>query len=61
MARKDKGTQADRRRFLTGVVAAGAATAATAITPTAAREAERIAQNASKAPPPSRRAMEAET
>jgi thiamine pyrophosphate-dependent acetolactate synthase large subunit-like protein len=55
MARKDTGTQAGRRRFLAGAVAAGAATAVTPV-----RAAEQVAQ-ASKAPPPSRRALEAET
>jgi hypothetical protein len=37
MARKDPGTKADRRRFLTGFVAAGAATA---MTPPSAKAAE---------------------
>jgi acetolactate synthase I/II/III large subunit len=65
MARKDterrNEPEAGRRKFLTGVVAAGAATAATAVTP--ARAADELAQNApkaSKAAPPSRRQLEAE-
>ncbi|HUL92354.1 MAG TPA: thiamine pyrophosphate-dependent enzyme [Burkholderiales bacterium] len=40
MTRKDQGARADRRKFLTGVVAAGAASAASAMTPPAARAAE---------------------
>jgi acetolactate synthase I/II/III large subunit len=55
MARKNTGTQVGRRRFLAGAVAAGAATAMTPV-----RAAEQVAQ-ASKAPPPSHRALEAET
>jgi thiamine pyrophosphate-dependent acetolactate synthase large subunit-like protein len=35
MARNDEGTRADRRRFLTGVVAAGAASAASTLSPPA--------------------------
>src|SRR5882672_3902933 len=58
MARKDPGPKADRRRFLTGVVAAGAATAMAPV-----RSANVVAQ-APKAPsalPPSGKAAEAET
>src|SRR5437870_8937490 len=44
MARKDTGPKADRRRFLTGVVAAGAATAASAVSPPV--------RSAETAPPP---------
>src|SRR5437867_9851946 len=40
MARKDPGTQVDRRKFLTGVAAAGAATAAAAMSTPVARAAE---------------------
>src|SRR5438309_6501694 len=58
MARKDPGPKADRRRFLTGVVAAGAATAMTPV-----RSAEVVAQapRAPSALPPSGKAAEAET
>jgi len=60
MPRKDPGPKADRRRFLTGVVAAGAATA---MTP--ARSADVVAQasppRAPSALPPSGKAAEAET
>src|SRR5690242_4246373 len=59
MAGKDSGVKTGRRKFLTGVVAAGAATA---VAPS--RAAEELAQNApkaSKAAPPSRRALEAES
>jgi len=58
MARKDATSKEGRRKFLTGVVAAGAAT-----TLAPARAAEELAQaekKASKAPPPSRRQLEAE-
>ncbi len=61
MARKDAAPREGRRKFLTGVVAAGAATA---VSP--ARAAEELAQNApkaakaAKAAPPSRRQLEAE-
>src|SRR5436189_531851 len=40
MARKDPGTQVDRRKFLTGVAAAGAATAAATMSTRFARSAE---------------------
>src|SRR3989475_5180834 len=58
MARKDPGPKADRRRFLTGVVAAGAATAMTPV-----RSADVVAQapRAPSALPPSGKAAEAET
>jgi len=58
MARKDPGPKADRRRFLTGVVAAGAATAMTPV-----RSADVVAQapRAPSALPPSAKAAEAET
>ncbi|HTF14878.1 MAG TPA: thiamine pyrophosphate-binding protein, partial [Burkholderiales bacterium] len=62
MARKDTGPKAGRRKFLTGVVAAGAATAASTITaPPAARAAEAPAPRAPSALPPSGKAAEAET
>jgi acetolactate synthase I/II/III large subunit len=60
MARKDAGPKVDRRKFLAGFVAAGAATA---ITP-AARGADAVAQNAPRAPsalPPSGGTIEAES
>src|SRR5258706_12251973 len=60
MARKDTGPKVDRRKFLTGIVAAGAATA---VTP-AAHTADSAAQNAPRAPsalPPSAKTVEAET
>ena len=61
MSRKDPGPKADRRRFLTGVVAAGAATAMAPV-----RSADLVAQapSAPRAPsalPPSGKAAEAET
>src|SRR5258706_517047 len=58
MSRKDPGPKADRRRFLTGVVAAGAATA---MAP--ARSTDLVAQapRAPSALPPSGKAAEAET
>src|SRR5258705_2097096 len=62
MSRRHPGRNADRRRFLTGVVAAGAATAASAMS-APARSADLVAQ-APKAPsalPPSGKAAEAET
>ena len=40
MARKDPGPQVDRRKFLSGVAAAGAATAAAAMSTPVARAAE---------------------
>ena len=62
MARKDSGPKVDRRKFLTGFVAAGAATA---MTPPAARAADAVAQasppRAPSALPPSAKAAEAET
>jgi len=62
MALKDTGPKADRRRFLTGVVAAGAATAASAMSPPV-RAADTVAQapRAPSALPPSAKAAEAET
>src|SRR5712671_6068062 len=60
MARKEAGPKVDRRKFLTGFVAAGAATA---LTPPAARGAD-APQGAPRAPsalPPSAKAIEAET
>src|SRR5882724_11401462 len=58
MSRKDPGSKADRRRFLTGVVAAGAATAMAPV-----RSADVVAQapRAPSALPPSGKAAEAET
>src|SRR5712672_2514620 len=61
MSRKDPGPKADRRRFLTGVVAAGAASAMAPV-----RSADLVAQapSAPRAPsalPPSCKAAEAET
>src|SRR6266436_2831458 len=58
MSRKDPGPKADRRRFLTGVVAAGAATAMAPV-----RSADVVAQapRAPSALPPSGKAAEAET
>src|SRR5712671_7393738 len=61
MSRKDPGPKADRRRFLTGVVAAGAASAMAPV-----RSADLVAQapSAPRAPsalPPSGKAAEAET
>src|SRR3989442_9059468 len=47
MARKDPGPKADRRRFLTGVVAAGAATPMTPV-----RSADVAAQTPRGPPPP---------
>ena len=62
MARKDADPKVDRRRFLTGVVAAGAATA---IAPGAAHAADAGAQagppRAPSALPPSAKTAEAET
>jgi acetolactate synthase-1/2/3 large subunit len=61
MARKGAGIQVDRRSFLTGFVAAGAATA---IAPPGVRAADAAAPNAPHAPsalPPSARTIEAET
>src|SRR6267142_3144761 len=61
MARKDSG-KTDRRKFLTGVVAAGAATAATAMRSPAARAAEPApAPRAPSALPPSMQLAQAET
>src|SRR5260221_1381642 len=65
MSRKDPGPKADRRRFLTGVVAGGAATAASAMS-APARSADLVAQapstpRAPSALPPSGKAAEAET
>ena len=60
MARKDPGPRADRRKFLTGVVAAGAATAASTMTPPAARAAE-AASRAPSALPPTMQIAAAET
>jgi thiamine pyrophosphate-dependent acetolactate synthase large subunit-like protein len=60
MAREDT-SKADRRRFLTGVVAAGAATAASAMTPVRAAETLAQAPRAPSALPPSGKAAEAET
>ena len=62
MANKQTGPKADRRRFLTGVVAAGAATAASAMS-APARSADLVAQapRAPSALPPSGKAAEAET
>jgi len=61
MARKNTAPKEGRRKFLTGFVAAGAATAATTMAP--ARAAEELAQadksKASKAAPPSRLQLEA--
>jgi acetolactate synthase-1/2/3 large subunit len=59
MARKDTNLKVDRRQFLTGVIAAGAATAVPA-----ARGADTLAQNAPRAPsalPPSAKTAAAET
>ncbi len=61
MARKDAGPKVDRRKFLAGFVATGAATA---MMPPAARAADTVAQNAPRAPsalPPSAATVEAET
>src|SRR5262247_1930635 len=61
MPREDTGSNVGRRQFLTGLVAAGAATA---MTPAAVRGADAGAQNAPRAPsalPPSAKAAEAET
>src|SRR5262245_10200034 len=61
MPREDTGSNVGRRQFLTGLVAAGAATA---MTPGAVRGADDVAQNAPRAPsalPPSAKAAEAET
>ncbi len=61
MARKDTHVKVDRRHFLTGVIAAGAASA---VTPPAALAADALAQNAPRAPsalPPSGKTAEAET
>jgi thiamine pyrophosphate-dependent acetolactate synthase large subunit-like protein len=60
MARKDTGSKASRRKFLTGFAAAGAATAVSTIAPPV-RAADKLAQDGPKAAPPSRRALEAET
>jgi acetolactate synthase-1/2/3 large subunit len=60
MADKDTDPKG-RRKFLTGVVAAGAATAATAMTPAMAQDQVAQSEKASKAPPPSRKATVAET
>ena len=60
MARKDPGPRAERRKFLTGVVAAGAATAASTMTPPAARAAE-AASRAPSALPPTMQIAAAET
>src|SRR5260221_11370106 len=60
MARKDTGPKADRRKFPTGIVAAGGATAV----PPAAHTADSAAQNAPRAPsalPPTAKTVEAET
>src|SRR2546427_2826084 len=61
MARKDPDPKADRRRFLTGVVAAGAATPASAVSPPV-RSADVVAQapRAPPAVPPPRKAPRAE-
>ncbi len=59
MARKDTSPKVDRRQFLTGVIAAGAATAVTS-----ARAADVVAQNTPRAPsalPPSAKVAAAET
>src|SRR5499426_2021101 len=61
MPREDTGSNVGRRQFLTGLVAAGAATA---MTPAAVRGADAGAQNAPRAPsalPPSAKTAEAET
>src|SRR5215813_1361412 len=61
MPREDTGSNVGRRQFLTGLVAAGAATA---MTPGAVRGADDVAQNAPRAPSalrPSAKAAEAET
>src|SRR5215470_14012395 len=61
MPREDTGSNVGRRQFLTGLVAAGAATA---MTPAAVRDADAVAQNAPRPPsalPPSAKAAEAET
>ena len=61
MPREDTGSNVGRRQFLTGLVAAGAATA---MTPAAVRGADAAAQNAPRPPsalPPSAKAAEAET
>src|SRR2546426_11393028 len=59
MARKDPGPKADRRRFLAGFVAAGAATA---MTPPVARAAEPApAPRVPSALPPSMQVAQAET
>jgi acetolactate synthase-1/2/3 large subunit len=62
MARKDPGTQVDRRKFLTGVVAAGAATAAATMSTPVARAAEPApAARVPSALPPSMHVAQAET
>src|SRR5262245_53270340 len=61
MPREDTGSNVGRRQFLTGLVAAGAATA---MTPAAVRGADEVAQNAPRPPsalPPSAKTAEAET
>src|SRR5215510_13109901 len=61
MPREDTGSNVGRRQFLTGLAAAGAATA---MTPAAVRGADEVAQNAPRAPsalPPSAKTAEAET
>jgi acetolactate synthase-1/2/3 large subunit len=61
MARKNTGPKVDRRKFLAGFVAAGAATA---VKPPAAHAADSAAQNAPRPPsalPPSAKTVEAET
>jgi len=62
MAKKDKGTQVDRRRFLTGVAAAGAATAASSMGSPVARAAEpKAAPRLPSALPPTMQVAAAET
>src|SRR2546427_1728645 len=58
MARKDPGPKADRRRFLTGVVAAGAATA---MTPVRSADVAAQAPRVPSALPPSMHVAQAET
>jgi acetolactate synthase I/II/III large subunit len=62
MPRQDSSSKAGRRRFLTGVVAAGAATAATAMSPPVARAAEpATAPRLPSALPPTMQIAAAET
>src|SRR5882672_12544776 len=61
MPRKDTGPKVDRRQFLTGVVAAGAATAASAMSPPARAAETAPPQRVPSALAPSMQVAQAET